>query len=62
MVTTRSTTKRAIPEPHGNAKVKRLRLHKETLRNLTDVELDNVRGGGRNTQTCTCRPRPGGGR
>ncbi len=52
---TRSTPQTPIAEngPH----TRKLKLHKTTLLNLTDRELDDVRGGGADTRTCSVRVR-----
>ncbi len=45
------------PATQSETPVKTLKLHKTTLLNLSDTELDDVRGGAPTSQTCSVRIR-----
>ncbi len=53
MKTKTTKVEAASPQAKGKVKLKTLKLHKETLQNLSDQDAGAVRGGVDRTRACT---------
>lgn len=57
MTTEKTVPATQTPMPEHPPRARKLELHKTTLLDLLDTELDGIRGGGPKSQTCSVRLR-----